>query len=345
MKFPKLAFLLSLLAVFAGLSVSVAPVEAGDPTGYDLAAAVNAYRAANGYYQLNYNSLVASAAQAHAEWIVSTGQGGHTGAYGEDETVRVSWTGYGGGAEIHCDENWATTSSVEDAVYGYQWSDWTHQEVMLNQWGNKFTDVGGGVAPTGNGSYVFILDVCKVVGQEYDGTLPDNSGSSDSSDPAAAPTADYSNYVYSVTAATPAADGSITHIVLSGQTLETIAKAYGVSVEKLRELNDMAADDSVIWVDQELVINPGTSAQETPTTEGNATADPNAELTPSSTPEEPTATPRPTRTLLPDVATATPGEEEVAKSESLLLRNLGVILVVVCGGGLAAFLVISSRVK
>ena len=41
----------------------------------------------------------------HAEWIVATGQGGHIGASGSDETVRVSWTGYGGGAAIQCDEN------------------------------------------------------------------------------------------------------------------------------------------------------------------------------------------------------------------------------------------------
>ena len=67
--------------------------------------------AANGYYAIGTNSLVMSAAQGHADWIVQTGQGGHTGAGGSDETVRVGWTGYGGGAEIKCDENWAMASS------------------------------------------------------------------------------------------------------------------------------------------------------------------------------------------------------------------------------------------
>lgn len=351
MKFPKNMILLVGFVFLASLSVAIEPIEAADPTGYDLAAEVNAYRAANGYYQLSHNSLVASAAQAHAQWIVDTGQGGHYGAYGEDETVRVSWTGYGGGAEILCDENWAMTSSVSEAVYGSQWADWTHQEVMLNQWGNKYTDIGGGVASSGNGLYVFVLNVCKVYGQEYDGSLPDNSGSN----PAAAATADTSNYIYGVTTATPQDDGRVTHIVLYGQSLASIAEAYNVSIETLRELNGMAADDSVIWVDQELVIQAGTGAgtedsgeeggEEASTGEAAETSDPDAEPTPSPTPEEPTATPRPTRTLLPDVPTATPGEAEVVARDSLLLRNLGLVLVVLCGGGLAAFLVISSKGK
>ena len=348
MKFQKITYALLGLMFFASLSVPISTVEAGDPTGYDLAAAVNAYRAANGYYEMNYNSLVASAAQAHADWIVSTGQGGHTGAYGEDETVRVSWTGYGGGSEILCDEAWASGSNINDVIYS-AWSDWTHQEVMLNQWGNLYTDVGGGVAVKSKGYYVFVLNVCKVYGQEYDGSVPDSSpGDTPGSDPAATATADFSNIIYDVTTATPQADGSITHIVLYGQSLAAIAEAYGVSIETLRELNDMAADDSVIWVDQELLIQAGVSVpteQAASEAEGSATADPNAEPTASPTPEEPTVTPRPTRTLLPDVPTATPGEMETAAGNSLLLRNLGLVLVIVCGGGLAAFLVFSSKIK
>lgn len=346
MKFPKIAFLLIGLVILSSLGIFTTPIEAADPTGYDLAASVNAYRAANGYYQLSHNSLVASAAQSHAEWIVSTGQGGHYGAYGEEETERVSWTGYGGGSSILCDENWASGTSIEYAIYT-AWADWTHQEVMLNQWGNLYTDIGGGVASQGNGRYVFVLNVCKVYGQEYDGSLPETS----SSDPAAAATADFSNYIYDVTAATPQADGSITHIVLYGQSLAAIADAYGVSIETLRELNGMAADDSVIWVDQELIIHQGTSAGTgEETTEGSGevateTVDPDAEPTPSPTVEEPTATPRPTRTLLPDAATATPETVEVETGNSLLLRNLGLVLVVVCGGGLAAFLFFSSKGK
>ena len=206
------------------------------PNGYDLVAAVNAYRAANGYYQIPTNSLVMAAAQTHAEWIVETGQGGHIGAGGSNETMRVSWTGYGGGASIQCDESWAGGRSIDDAVYG-AWSDWVHQEVMLNAWGNRYTDIGGGVASRGDGSYVFVLNVCLVVGQPAGGDVPDSEGPTSETpvDPQvpAAP----SQFIFGVTKATPQADGTIKHVVQYGQTLITIAEAYEITVDDLRTLN------------------------------------------------------------------------------------------------------------
>ena len=174
--------------LFFSLSAFRFHAQESAPNGYDLVAAVNAYRAANGYYQIPTNSLVMSAAQTHAEWIVETGQGGHIGAGGSNETMRVSWTGYGGGASIQCDESWAGGRSIDDAVYG-AWSDWVHQEVMLNAWGNRYTDIGGGVASRGDGSYVFVLNVCMVVGQPAGGDVPDNEGPSETtpSDPHPSP--------------------------------------------------------------------------------------------------------------------------------------------------------------
>jgi len=230
------------------LSAFMAPQPQGTPTGYDLVAAVNAYRASQGYYPLNPNSLVAAAAQAHAEWIVSTGQGGHIGLNGSDETVRVSWTGYGDGLSIRCDECWAGGLSIEEAIY-QSWSDWTHQEVMLNAWGNRYTDAGGGVALRENGRYIFVLDVCMVIGKGSSAGVP-------STNPNSLVTADTSNYVFAVTTATPRLDGSIVHKVMYGQTLLGIAQAYGVTVDQIRTLNQMAANGTLIWTDQELLIQP-----------------------------------------------------------------------------------------
>ena len=339
-------FAILLLGLALMFSLGTSPVSADDsaPTGYDLVAAVNAYRAANGYYAIGTNSLVMSAAQGHADWIVQTGQGGHTGAGGSDETVRVGWTGYGGGAEIKCDENWAMASSVSDAVYS-AWSDWTHQEVMLNSWGNRYTDIGGGVAKSSNGLYVFVLDVCLVVGQSSGGSVPDSAGSTtDTGDTSAAATADVSNYIYGVTVATPQADGSIVHTVLYGQSLISIADAYGVTVEQLRELNGMAADDNTIWTDQELVIAPaGSTAQSAAAgTPGAATDEANTEETPQPTATIFTATltPRPTST-----EGATPTAEAAASQSPWNTRTLGILLLVVSGLGLAAMLYFSTPRK
>ena len=262
------------LILFFSFSAFRFQAQESQPTGYDLVAAVNAYRAANGYYQIPINSLVMSAAQTHAEWIVATGQGGHIGAGGSDETMRVSWTGYGGGASIQCDESWAGGRTVDDAVYG-AWTDWVHQEVMLNAWGNRYTDIGGGVAARGDGKYVFVLNVCMVVGQPSSEDVPNRSGSS-SVPTAGSPTAaDPSQYIFGVTRATPQADGSIRHIVRYGQTLISIAEAYNTTADELRTLNKMGANNTVIWPDQELLIRSGTGVAEplaapTPTPEMTA---------------------------------------------------------------------------
>jgi len=318
------------MVVLTSLGAARLPAQDSQPTGYDLAAAVNAYRAANGYYQLNPHSLVMAAAQTHAEWIVTTGQGGHIGASGSDETVRVSWTGYGGGAAIQCDENWAGGRTIEDAVYG-AWSDWVHQEVMLNAWGNRYTDIGGGVASRGDGSYVFVLNVCKVIGQEASGAMPDAT-------PNPLATADVSNYIYGVTLATPGVDGAIIHKVLYGQTLASIAEAYGVTIETLRSLNDMAADETVIWVDEELVIQPATGGG---TSQGAAQANPSS--TPLADAATPSPSPQPTRpaTATPFPTRTPPPQAEPDAGQPVPL--LGILVLGLSSTGLVVFLLLSRE--
>lgn len=268
MKFKKIFGIIFFSLLMIVLTAFDLPQQASQPSGYDLVAAVNAYRASKGYYALNPNSFVMAAAQAHAEWIVKTGQGGHIGANGSNETTRVSWTGYGGGAAIHCDECWASGRTIEDAVYN-AWSDWTHQEVMLNAWGNRYTDAGGGVAAQGNGRYIFILDVCLVVGKSSKSAVPGAT-----TNPLGTATADLSNYIYGVTVATPMANGKIEHVVQYGQSLASIAKAYNTTVDELRKLNNIPSDSTLIVPDQVLVIRTANSS-------GSPTSTPTLNPTPS----------------------------------------------------------------
>jgi LysM repeat protein len=90
-----------------------------------------------------------------------------------------------------------------------------------------------------------------------------------------------------VQVATPGSDGAIKHEVSAGETLITIADAYGVSLNELLELNGMNTD-SVIFPGEELVIRAGFTA--TPTSSPTRTA---------TKPIVPTSTRRPTRTPLP----------------------------------------------
>lgn len=73
-------------------------------------------------------------------------------------------------------------------------------------------------------------------------------------------------------------DGSQVHTVQSGQTLWAIAVAYGVTIQRLRELNGLPApaaegQGDVILPGQELVVRP---AGPTPTTDGQGGPEPSA---------------------------------------------------------------------
>lgn len=87
---------------------------------------------------------------------------------------------------------------------------------------------------------------------------------------------------------TPRPDGSIVHVVESGDTLSSIALEYDMSVEELRELNaGTIGADNLIRTGQEIVISvpseapTATPVPETPT----ATAESGEEALPSPTPE------------------------------------------------------------
>jgi LysM repeat protein len=79
----------------------------------------------------------------------------------------------------------------------------------------------------------------------------------------------------SIPRSTPNADGSVVHIVASGETLIGIAVTYEVSLEQIRQLNNLSSD--VIYVGQRLVISQN----------GAAPAEPEEEATEEPTVEEP----------------------------------------------------------
>ena len=102
--------------------------------------------------------------------------------------------------------------------------------------------------------------------------------------------------------APPREDGSIVHVVQSGQYLNLIAGVYGVSVERIRELNNLGGD--IIFSGQELLIKPADGAE---ATASSATAQADA---------EPTETPRPT-TPAQEIAAAPTMRPEVAANGNL----------------------------
>ena len=138
--------------------------------------------------------------------------------------------------------------------------------------------------------------------------------------------------------------GAVVLEVGYGQTLWAISLAYGVSEARIRELNNMAPDDSSIWAEQWLLIVP--AGLVTPTSppaeaEPSETAAPSASgQTPNSilNSHNPTSTPTPTKTV-----TATPAPTDSSLSTQIKIDPIlaGMIGLVVMG----LILVLSSGIK
>jgi len=134
--------------------------------------------------------------------------------------------------------------------------------------------------------------------------------------------------VFAVQTATPMANGSIIHEVMPGQTLFSIAEAYGIPITTLAALNNLATPYTIFPGDK-LVIR----AQPTITPTGPATATLQATRTATPTQRPPTGTPSITPTPAP---TLTPTAEPWLRMPEINLdsRSLGIIIIAVCVIGL-----------
>jgi LysM repeat protein len=331
----KFLHLLSLLLFLGMAAPAFDRVSAGDGSAYDLISAVNSYRNANGLGDLSANNYLMAAAQSQADYLASTydigsGANGHVGAGGSNATDRAYAFGYGGGKAITVSENWVGTStlSASELPTCEYWADSAHQNTMLNGWGTKYADIGVGVSSNDQGVKFFVMDVGVIDGENtYDGT---NSNYVDPGVVNGTATVVFNPLVTS----TPRADGSIVHIVQYGETLSTIAKSYGITVDQIRELNYMAEDWTMIFEGEELVVRAKTS---TSSTSGTVTVTATSEGSVTGT-TAPTYTPRParTRTTMPKLVitiTASPTPTP-APGGGFSSQTLGIGLVIICGLGL-----------
>jgi uncharacterized protein YkwD len=241
---------------------------------YDLIAAVNALRSANGLTPYQVNGALMLAAQAHSNYQASIGVGTHDGAGGSRPRDRAAAAGYGGGATIFISENiaWGSSMSVQAAVNIWQ-GDYLHLNTMLS---GNYTDAGAGLASSEGSSY-FTLDVGYVSGSPGSGPTLAAGGIAG---PTVAP-------YYPILVSTPMPDGSIVHIVQPGHTLWNIAAVYKVSLPELQNLNNLT-NSSVIYINQNIMIKaPNILA--TPVFTGAGTL------------ESPTSTSPPTPFLAPEV--------------------------------------------
>lgn len=144
--------------------------------------------------------------------------------------------------------------------------------------------------------------------------------------------------VYGVETVTPAADGSIIHLVQPGQSAWSICLAYHISMADLIALNDLS-DPPALLDGQKLIIRLAFTPTISPTVT-KTPRPPTRTPTLTRTPRAPSATP----TLAP---TPTPTEFSLANVIPSLSagnrRLFGIGMIVVCGLGLLLVLFVSFR--
>lgn len=292
-------------------------------SAYDVINAVNQIRESNGLPAYQVNSSLMAAAQAHSDYQASIGQVTHTGQGGSNAKSRAIAAGYGGGASVFVSENiyGGGNASAQSAVNWWM-GDALHQNTMLSA---IYTDAGAGVASNGSAMY-FTLDVGYVSGSPGSG----GTGSSSSTTVPGTVLA-----FIPVQISTPDQDGSIVHVVQSGQTLWTIAAAYKVTLPEILQLNNMT-DSTTIYPGNKVMVKAALA---------NPTATPTETEIETDRTARPTMTRRPgrTRTPIPGEAVAQetltpPAAADLAisagpTSEAKPVDPLLIIIVALVGGG------------
>jgi LysM repeat protein len=135
--------------------------------------------------------------------------------------------------------------------------------------------------------------------------------------------------------ATPQPDGSIIHEVAPGQALWSIAQAYGLSIDAISRLNNLATD-AVLYAGDKLVVAPSFTPTSSPTI--------------TNTLPPPTRTPIPTHTPRPPTLTASLAPTHTATPKVLLpplegdtRRSVGIGLIAVCALGILMVIIHALR--
>ena len=337
MKITQILLILAILSLFAPIFSTPAPVQAQAGTPFEVLVQINNLRSANGLTPLVENQYLNIAAQNHANWIASTGIGGHTGEGGSTAADRALAVGYGQGAKVWVTENWARGPGLTayDCVYTMWAPSAAHLDNMLTTWHNEF---GAGVALDGDGFTVYVVNF----GHSAGSNIPEQPISTPSG-----PTATLAPLIQPVTTARPNPDGSVIHIVQFGQSLWAIADAYQISMADLLSQNGLTEEDA-IFPDQRLLIVPAYLEVEevtgTDTTEDVNPAFQTPTLTPSPTT---TRTAQPTSTRNASTPTVRPkqGSHFFANIFSGDTLYVGIGLVIVSVLGIALLFYTSSRLK
>ncbi|KXK15708.1 MAG: SCP-like extracellular protein [Chloroflexi bacterium OLB14] len=300
----------------------------------ELIQAVNELRASYGLAALASHPILMQTAQAQADYMAATGNVTHTRPNGMTYTQQLLSLGFPLAGDLSLGgfraENILST-------YGYldwngvppAWQDADHMNTMLSQ---NYTHIGVGISQA-NGSYYYAVDAAASTsnGQMQDTAQDVLSGSSGTS----AEAAGVSQFMVPITLSTPDANGDVRHKVKYGQTLWSIAIAYGTTIKNIQALNGLG-EDLTIYQGQDLLV-----------LKNIPTPIPTAISTTTVQPIQPTqlfiatVTNTPTPSTAQIVATSTVETLETKTTNSANSRLLVILLIVAAfvGAGMAVWLI------
>jgi len=278
------AALILVLLSMSPILVAAEPMPAPQrSTAAELVEAVNALRASHGLSPYNVNPILMSIAQAQAEYLLSIGTVSHTGPGGSRPFERALDAGYPVAGDLSLggffSENLTAGvgQTAEDAVEVWM-GDAPHMNTMLS---GTLQDIGAGVAVSGN-TYFYVIDCGLSTGGTPVAYTPGPGRVINT--PTIIPN-------------TPNADGSIIHVVQTGDTLGSLSLAYNVPMADLLKLNNFTLK-TVIYVNQKIIIRVANTPTPTQPT-GTSTVRPTMTKWPTASPTEaeppipPTPTPAP----------------------------------------------------
>ena len=220
-------------------------------SGSDVIAAINGYRQQNGIAPLTPNALLNSLAQGQSDYQAAINTVTHTGPGGTTPQERAIAAGYGDGNYFYLSEiiYGGYNQTVQNALFWWQNSS-LHNSIMLDA---KYTEVGAGVASTGEWTY-FTAVLGGPTGDSSTGGGEEPGGTGSSENPQSTQPAPA---IMPVQKATPQSDGSIIHTVLTGQTLWTIAAVYDIELQTLLDNNNLNQYSYVFPGDKIIIRPPG----------------------------------------------------------------------------------------
>jgi LysM repeat protein len=241
------------------LAVAAPRVTAQPDQAIQMINLVNQYRAARGLGTLQIHPALMTAAQTHVDWMVATGNYGHTGEGGTQPWQRAKAAGYPT-AGWYVYENWTGGSTPQEALDWWDNSPVHHQTLNLQ----SFDHIGVGYASNGRRG-IYVLMVAQPSLPEGESGSSDVGNASEAAGPAeeTGPPPPTPYYVEPIVQAEPREDGTIMHTIGQGQTAWDIAVVYDVDLDEMLAINGLERP-VILFPGDEIIVKLGPDATPPP---------------------------------------------------------------------------------